>query len=46
VRIIDATKIPEKYWVIDEVALRKDALAIGTLGEVIPGAEVYEKETV
>lgn len=46
VRIKDKSKIPDKYWVVDEVALRKDALAIGALGEVIPGAEVYEEETV
>ena len=41
-RIIKAEEIPEKYWIIDEVALRKDVIA----GIVVPGAELYEEETV
>ena len=41
-RIIDETLIPKKYWVIDEVSLRKDVVA----GIVVPGAELYEEETV
>lgn len=42
VRVTDEAQIPDKYWVIDMVTLRKEALA----GVVIPGAEVYEEETV
>lgn len=41
-RITDASLIPDKYWVVDEVLLRKDVLA----GVVVPGAEKYEEETV
>lgn len=42
VRVTDANLIPDKYWVLDEVAIRRDALA----GIVVPGAEVYEEETI
>ena len=42
VRITDETKVPDRYWVLDMVAVRRDALA-GTLTE---GCEVYEEETV
>lgn len=41
-RIIKRDLIPDQYWVIDEVLLRKDVLA----GVVVPGAEMYEEETV
>lgn len=41
-RIVDQNLIPEKYWVIDEVLLRKEVLA----GVVVPGAEMYEEEIV
>lgn len=41
-RITDTNLIPDKYWVIDEVLLRKEVLA----GVVVPGAEKYEEETV
>lgn len=47
VRVMNETKIPDRFWVIDMVVLRSEALAIsrstGKLGEVIPGAEVYEE---
>ena len=47
VRIIDESKIPDRFWVIDLVVLRSEALAVsrstGKLGEVVPGAEVYEE---
>lgn len=47
IRIIDETKIPDRFWVIDKVVLRSEALAIsrstGKLGEIIPGCEVYEE---
>lgn len=42
VRVVDENQIPDKYWVLDQVAIRKDALA----GIVVPGAEVYEEETI
>lgn len=42
VRIVDAAKIPREYLVVDEVAVRRDALA----GKEIPGAEVYEEEVI
>ncbi len=42
VRVTDASKIPDSYWILDEVAIRRDALA----GIVVPGAEVYEEEIV
>lgn len=41
-RIVDPNLIPDKYWVIDEVLLRKEVLA----GVVVPGAEMYEEEIV
>lgn len=42
VRVVDEKLIPESYWVIDQVLLRKDVLA----GIVVPGAEKYEEEIV
>jgi hypothetical protein len=45
-RIVDLKKIPAQYFIVDEVALRRDALAIGGVGEVIPGCEVYEETTL
>ena len=42
VRVIDENKIPDKYWVIDMIAIRKDALA----GIPVDGIEVYEEEIV
>ena len=42
VRITDLNLIPDQYWVIDEVKLRKDVLA----GIVVPGAIMFEEEIV
>lgn len=42
VRITNQNLIPDQYWVIDEVKLRKDILA----GIAVPGAELYEEEIV
>lgn len=42
VRIINQDLVPDQYWVIDEVKLRKDVLA----GIAVPGAEWYEEEIV
>lgn len=46
VQVINPDLVPDKFWVIDQVALRSAALAVGQLGEVIPGVKVYEEETV
>lgn len=42
VRVNNDSEVPKQYWIIDMVAVRKDALA----GIVIPGVEVYEEEIV
>lgn len=42
VRIIDEAKIPDQYWVLDMVAVRRDALS----GTLTSGVEVYNEETV
>lgn len=39
VTITNRDRVPDKYWIIDEVALRADALA----GLVIPGVEITEE---
>ena len=41
-RIINEDLIPDEYWVIDLVKLRKDVIA----GMVVPGAEKYYEERV
>ena len=43
VRIINQDLIPDEYWVIDEVKLRK---AVINDGLQVPGCEMYEEETV
>lgn len=43
VRVVDLKKVPAKYFIVDEVALRRDALALPGTGELIPGVEVYEE---
>ena len=42
VKIINKDLIPDEYWVLDEVAIRRDALA----GKLTAGVEVYEEEIV
>lgn len=42
VRVVDESKVPDQYWVLDMVAVRRDALA----GTLTAGVEVYEEETV
>jgi len=46
VRVTNREIVPEQYWVLDMVAVRRDAIATGKLGEVIPGVEVYEETNV
>ncbi len=41
-RITDPNKIPDEYWMIDEVKLRKDVVA----GKVVDGAEYYEEKII
>ena len=41
-RIVDESLIPDNYWVIDQVSLRRDVIA----GVVVPGAEKYYEERV
>jgi len=46
-RVVDESKVPDEYWVVDMVALCRDALATGFMGLVFGGAcEVYEEEIV
>jgi len=42
VQVIDEAKIPKKYWALDMVLLRKDAMA----GVEIPGVKVEIKEVI
>ena len=39
--IIDASLVPDEYWVINEIALRKDVLA----GKEVPGAKIVIVKT-
>lgn len=47
VRIIKREIVPEQYWVLDMVEVRRSALALSReknkIGELIPGVEVYEE---
>jgi len=42
IEITDADKIPKEYWIVDEVMVRKDALA----GKQIPGVKRIVKKIV
>jgi len=42
VRVIDESLIPRNYLVVDMVAVRRDVLS----GVIIPGAEIYEEESL
>ena len=42
VQIVDETKVPREYLMLDMVAIRRDALA----GKEIPGVEVVEKTNI
>lgn len=43
-RIIDPSKVPAEYLIVDEPKAKKAALALEGLGELIPGVEVYEEK--
>lgn len=40
--VVDESKVPDQYWVLDTVAIRKDVMK----GVEIPGVKVIEKQTV
>ena len=44
IKIIDKSKIPSKYWVIDTVLLRKDVLS-GVIGEK-EGVKIEEQKII
>jgi hypothetical protein len=41
-RVIDASRVPDQYWIIDEQALGAEAREAKKVGEIIPGVEFYE----
>jgi hypothetical protein len=43
IEIVDESQIPERYWVLDRVAIRKDAVDNSI---AIPGIKVVEKEII
>lgn len=45
-RVIDAKKVPAEYLIVDEPKVKKAALALQGLGELIPGVEVYEEKEI
>lgn len=45
-RIIDPTKVPAEYLIVDEPKAKKAALALNGLGELISGVEVYEEKEI
>lgn len=45
-RVVNEHMVPDAYWKLDMVSLRRDALAIGKIGMVIPGVEVFEKTQI
>lgn len=43
-RIVDPKKVPEKYWIIDESAIRKDIVQGGE--RAIDGVEIYQDNQI
>jgi DNA repair exonuclease SbcCD ATPase subunit len=41
-RVIDAAKVPDQFWIIDEQALGAEARKIKQVGEIVPGVLFYE----
>lgn len=41
-RVIDASRVPDRFWIIDEQALGAEARRVKKVGEIIPGVEFYE----
>jgi DNA repair exonuclease SbcCD ATPase subunit len=41
-RVIDASKVPDQYWVIDQQALDAEARRVKQVGQFILGVEFYE----
>lgn len=46
IEVIDESKIPDKYWVIDMVLLRKEALYFKERGIEIPGVKITEEKII
>lgn len=46
IEIVDETKVPQKYFKIDMILLRADALAADKLGAIIPGVIVKEVDVI
>lgn len=49
VKVVDESQVPEKYWVLDMVSIRRDALgnkAQGIEPIEIPGVKVVEEEII
>lgn len=42
-RVIDASRVPDQWWIIDEQALGAEARKVKKVGEIIPGVEFYEE---
>ena len=42
VRIVNPNLVPDEYWILNEVLIRKEALA----GKEIPGVEIFEEQIV
>lgn len=40
--IVNAELVPDEYWIIDEVRVKRDALA----GKLIPGVEIREETQI
>ena len=41
-RVIDANRVPDQFWLIDEQSLNAEARKAKKVGEIIPGVEFYE----
>lgn len=41
-RVIDASRVPDLFWIIDEQALNAEARKAKKVGEIIPGVQFYE----
>jgi len=41
-RVIDASRVPDQYWIIDEQKLNQEARDAKKVGEIIPGVEFFE----
>jgi hypothetical protein len=42
-RVVDESKVPDRFWVVDQMALRR---AVAEGAQNIPGVEIWEEETL